>query len=83
MKPKKTISINYDLDFSFDVDEIWPDGDAPDNPTEDDVWEVIRECGGVAKILADWDLDDCITEHDVSVSVSVGMRVCPKPPEPE
>ena len=34
----------FTLDFSetFFVDEIWPDGDAPENPTVDDVRKAIK-----------------------------------------
>ena len=38
------------------VSEIWPDGDAPENPTVDDVIEVIRTCGGVSDVLRNWNL---------------------------
>lgn len=68
-KKNKIISIQYDMTFDFSIDEVWPDGDAPDNPTVEDVWNVIRECGGPRKVLEDWDLIDLVDEHDVYVQV--------------
>jgi hypothetical protein len=41
----------------LEIDDIWPDGDAPPNPTVDDVIKVISECGGPRRVMADWDLD--------------------------
>ena len=34
---QQTFSIHIDIDETLTVDEIWPDGDAPENPTADDV----------------------------------------------
>lgn len=45
---EKTILLNED--------EIWPDGDGPENPTTEDVWEEVRKEGGTAKILDNWNL---------------------------
>ncbi len=39
------------------VEQVWPDGDAPDNPTADDVAAVIKQCGGLRRVLDDWNLD--------------------------
>lgn len=38
------------------ISEIWPDGDAPADPTADDVMEVIRKEGGVSGILQNWNM---------------------------
>jgi hypothetical protein len=51
--------------FEFEVegriflhrDAIWPDNDAPENPTVEDVAAVIKKAGGAQKILKDWDLE--------------------------
>jgi hypothetical protein len=45
-------------DVTLEVEDIWPDGDAPENPTVDEVLEVIRKCGGVRTVIRDWDLDN-------------------------
>lgn len=43
--------------FTLHVDEIWPDGDAPDNPTVADVWKVIEHCGGKRRVIDEWNLN--------------------------
>lgn len=40
--------------WSLEVDEIWPDGDAPDNPTVDDVRKVMPS--HVNRLITDWNL---------------------------
>lgn len=44
-------------DRPFSVDEIWPDGDAPENPTVEDVIEVIRQSRGPSRFISDWSID--------------------------
>lgn len=34
---KQTFSLHIDIDETFTIEEIWPDGDAPVDPTVDDV----------------------------------------------
>lgn len=38
--------------------EIWPDGDAPPNPTARDVRNKMINTGGKADLLSDWNLED-------------------------
>lgn len=52
----KKFNISYDIDLCLSVEEIWPDGDAPENPTVQDVEHVLEECGGVERVIRDWDL---------------------------
>lgn len=52
---------------SLSVEEIWPDGDAPENPTVDDVLKVIEKYGGKMRVLSDWNLD-----ADLDLDVSDG-----------
>jgi len=42
--------------FELELDEIWPDGDAPEDPTAEDVVEVMRDYG--SSLIRDWSLDD-------------------------
>lgn len=42
--------------FEMPLSEIWPDGDAPANPTEEDVAEAMRNYGSVERVIEDWDL---------------------------
>jgi hypothetical protein len=67
-----TFEIGTTLDLS--ADDIWPDGDAPDEPTVDDVLAVIKQCGGARRILSDWDLDRDI---DITVSDDKDSKVAP------
>jgi hypothetical protein len=56
---KKRVGFNLGIsaDVFLEIDEIWPDGDAPENPTAEDVIKVIKACGGAARVIRDWDLD--------------------------
>ncbi|RKZ99308.1 MAG: hypothetical protein DRQ42_08030 [Gammaproteobacteria bacterium] len=40
------------------ADQIWPDGDGPDNPTAEDVLARIEADGGALTVLDGWFLDD-------------------------
>lgn len=42
---------------TLSVDEIWPDGDAPENPTRDDVIAVMQKSGSAYRLAQDWNLD--------------------------
>jgi hypothetical protein len=54
----------FDFDISITatltVDDIWPDGDAPENPTVSDVRRVFIESGrgNVMRAAHEWCLDD-------------------------
>lgn len=63
MSDKKNIGFNFQIEASLylSVDEIWPDGDAPENPTADDVAQVIEQCGGLRAVIRDWDLDQHVS----------------------
>ena len=37
--------------------EIWPDGDAPENPTVDDVIAEMRKSGSLSRLASDWNFD--------------------------
>lgn len=45
-------------EVKLDVDDIWPDGDAPANPTAEDVLSVLWCSGRLSDVLADWNLED-------------------------
>ena len=47
-------SIELDASLDLSIQEIWPDGDAPDNPTVDDVLKVLSNHGSVGTVLGDW-----------------------------
>ncbi len=52
--------------FDLTVEEIWPDGDAPENPTANDVAEKIESLGyyGPEAFLREWGMS-----HDLHVDV--------------
>lgn len=55
---QRTFSIEINIAESFTVEEIWPDGDAPENPTVEDVKEVFfRGRRSVHATCADWGLE--------------------------
>lgn len=54
----KRFRISITCEVELDLDDLWPDGDAPDNPTEQDVRRLIDRDGGPIRILDDWNLWD-------------------------
>lgn len=50
------ISLTGGVDLA--IADIWPDGDAPENPTAEDVVDLLRGEGDLHKVLIDWSLDD-------------------------
>lgn len=62
----------FDLDISLNVilkiDEIWPDGDWPDDPTVEDVARLIaEETTGIVDLVEKWGID---TEDEGMVMLS-------------
>jgi hypothetical protein len=49
--------------YMLSIDDIWPDGDAPENPTAEDVIEAMREYGSPRTVACEWDLLDELTIH--------------------
>lgn len=56
----KTIHIDFNCAFDFSVEELWPDGDAPDEITPDIVRALIKKAGGVPAFF-----DECDLFHDL------------------
>ena len=54
----------YEGETFLRVQDLWPDGDAPENPTVADVRALMRAEGPDWKVIREWDLD-----HDVVISV--------------
>lgn len=52
----KKFFISIRMDDVLGIDQLWPDGDAPENPTAEDVLDLIEECGGAEMIIRDWNL---------------------------
>lgn len=65
----KTFNFRFDIDVCINADEIWPDGDVPENPTAEDVMAIVKKSVGVStnrelsdyqnlQILEYWNLHD-------------------------
>ena len=59
----KRFSITIEGEYDFTVEELWPDGDAPENPTAADVRQLIKDSGGVRAVIRDWGLDMDLHVH--------------------
>lgn len=68
--PEMRVTMEVTYRDIFTVEELWPDGDWPDDITEDAVLELVEEYGTDA-VIADWNL----SETDVLVSVSKPAKV--------
>lgn len=72
----KSFKISISFEYDYSLDELWPDGDAPENPTVQDVVDLIEQCGGVRQVLHDWDMDrylKCtVTDGDKIKSIESG-----------
>lgn len=54
----KRFLVSITCESELDLDQLWPDGDAPENPTKRDVRQLIERSGGPVRILDDWNLWD-------------------------
>lgn len=57
--------IVFDGWVTLDEKDVWPDGDAPEEPTAEDVKAVMERCGMKSTVLREWDL-----LQDIEVTVS-------------
>lgn len=58
---KLTFSINIEGYWELTVAEMWPDGDAPENPTREDAIARIKDeisAIGFHRFMSDWNLED-------------------------
>jgi len=60
-----TFCFDITINETLAVEQIWPDGGAPENPTVDDVIKVLQECGGPQRVDEDWDL-----LNDIALDIS-------------
>ena len=49
-------TIHLETEVSLTLDQLWPDGDVPENPTVEDVYGLIKQCGGGEQVLSEWAL---------------------------
>ena len=58
MIPARKFAFDLHMSVTLSVNEIWPDGDAPENPTAEDVKNLIEETHcSIGSFLSDWNLD--------------------------
>lgn len=62
----KKFKISYAVETVLDVDALWPGGDAPENPTVDDVVRLINKYGGIYRVLDTWNLHQCDSDWSVT-----------------
>jgi hypothetical protein len=72
----KTFYFQFERTIELSIDDIWPDGDAPDNPTVMDVVSVVNDCGGALDVFRDWDLD---SEIELTISDGFGDLISTEP----
>lgn len=66
--PKVTISL--ELRAELTVDDLWPDGDWPDEITAEAVQKLIEKAGGDAEAIRDWNL----AEGGLEITINGGGR---------
>lgn len=57
----KTFFIGIEGGCELPVTDIWPDGDAPADPTVEDVISTIQKYAPVTRWLRDWNMDETVT----------------------
>jgi len=62
----KVFTISFP-DTHLTIEEVWPDGDAPENPSAEDVAEVMRRNGGFRGVLSDWNIIDSLEVDGITV----------------
>lgn len=63
--PVKSFHISYTVQADLKLEHIWPDGDAPENPTADDVRAKLNAHGPVDQVINDWALDSFGNDWEV------------------
>lgn len=61
----KKFNLSYVVQCELTVDDLWPDGDAPEEPTKQHVLELIRRDGGILEVLNGWALHENFAEWDI------------------
>lgn len=61
---KQNIQISVDGITSLSPEDIWPDGDAPENPSVDDVIKAIKDdCYSAEELFNKWHLSVYVWVH--------------------
>jgi len=62
----KKFKISYTVETVLDEKTLWPDGAMPDNPTVEDVVQLIKKHGGIYRVLDEWNLHQCDSDWSVT-----------------
>lgn len=76
MSEPRKFRVSFDGEIMLTSDQIWPDGDGPDEPTAIDVAALMRREGTICTLLQEWNLDDAL---DVYVDEQPIRLVAPSP----
>lgn len=74
----KKFNIEISGHYSLSVSDIWPDGDAPENPTPEDVAQAMDESGTLMGVIGEWNFDDSLSidvYDEESVANWDGIRI--------
>jgi len=59
---EKPFTLTVHTEIQLSVDDVWPDGDAPRNPTFVEVMELLKnECVSRGKVISEWGLEEHTT----------------------
>lgn len=53
---ERQFHIEWGGEVFLKIEEVWPDGDAPEKPTREDVIEVMKKSGSLYRLCQDWSL---------------------------
>jgi hypothetical protein len=56
----KKFVFRVNVEVVLTEDDLWPDRDGPEDPTEHHVRQLIKEEGGIVSVLHDWTLESDI-----------------------
>ncbi len=54
---ERTFEIEVSGNWNLTVGEIWPDGDAPERPTAQDVIAEVEKTGRISALVQGWNLE--------------------------
>jgi hypothetical protein len=61
----KKFKLRYVVECELTVEDLWPDGGAPENPSAIHVRELVRKDGGILEVLNSWNLHQTSSAWDV------------------
>lgn len=71
------IEIIIEAHIEMDVDQVWPDGDQPDEITSEAVAEVMRMSRTVERLISEWDLSPMLSASCCVLSTGKYVEAIP------